>query len=180
MKRRALPLLLAAAVLTLASVLLTREPERAPRPDRAGTGPDYFITGVVASETGLDGRLTQRLEADRLTHYAHDDSALIDRPHLAVHEAPAPWHAYAARGRMTEGGQRLFLEGDVRINRELNGSQEILTETLQIYPEQRFAETDAPITYRGDNRTVEAVGMELSLADERLVLKSQVRGTYAP
>lgn len=178
--RRALPLVLAAAMLALATALLTREPDTAPPPGVAARGPDYFITGMVATETGLDGRLHQRMEATELTHFSHDDRAVVERPHLAIYEAPAPWHAYAARGQLERGGERVFLDGGVRLTRELEQTEEIVTETLQVFPELRFAETDDPITYRSGNRLIEAVGMEISLADQHLLLKSEVRGTYAP
>ena len=178
MIRRLLPVLLAAVVLALAA-LLTREPDRAP-PALAGSGPDYFITGLVATETDLDGKLHQRLEAERLTHFASDDRAVLDRPHLVVYEQPAPWHAYAARGQVYAGGERVALDGGVRLTRSVDGLEEITTETLQLYPEQRLAETDDPITYQGAGRTVQAVGMEASLAGSRVLFKSEVRGTYAP
>lgn len=178
--RRLLPLLLAGLVLALASALLTREPDRAPPRDAAARGPDYFLTGVVATETGLDGRPSQRLEASEYTHFPHDDSALVERPRLWVYEEPAPWLAQATRGRIEEGGERVLLDGGVRLTRELDGLEEITTETLQVFPEQRFAQTADPIAYRGENRRIDAVGMELSLADRHLVLKSEVRGTYAP
>lgn len=178
--RRLLPLLLAALVLILATALLTREPDRVPPRDVAARGPDYFLTGVVATETGLDGRLHQRLQASEYTHFPHDDSAVMVRPRLWIYEPPAPWAAQAARGRIEAGGERVLLDGGVRLSRELDGVEEITTETLQVFPEQRYAETAAPVTYRGDDRHIEAVGMELSLANQHLLLKSEVKGTYAP
>lgn len=178
--RRLLPLLLAALVVTLASTLLTREPDRAPPRGMAAQGPDYFLTGVVVSKTGLDGRLSQRLEATEYTHFPHDNSAVVEHPRLWVYEEPAPWLAQAGRGRIQAGGERVLLNGGVRLTRELDGPEEITTETLQVFPEQRFAQTADPVIYRGEKRRIEAVGMELSLADRHLVLKSKVKGTYAP
>jgi lipopolysaccharide export system protein LptC len=179
MIRRLLPVLLAALVLALAATLLTRETDRTP-PPLAGSGPDYFITGMAATETGLDGKILQRLEAERLTHFASDDRAVLVRPHLVVYEQPAPWHLHAARGQVYAGGERVALDGGVRLTRTVDGLEEIVTETLQLYPEKRIAETDDPITYQGAGRTVHAIGMEASLTGPRVLFKSEVRGTYAP
>jgi lipopolysaccharide export system protein LptC len=84
----------------------------------------------------------------------------------------------AAEGESVEQGRLLRLTGGVRIYREGAEAAEIVTDNVEIRPEQGYAETAAPVTLNSAQGRVQAVGMQAFLEEERIILRSQVRGTY--
>lgn len=183
MNRRAVAITLVILLLAAVSSWLSEESRReARRAEAEGErAPDYFMEGVVATEMGADGRPRQRLEATRLNHFPRDGRSELAAPHLVVYQDESPpWHLFAKRGEVRAGGAEIFLEGGVRLTRAAPEEVEIRSATLRLHPDRRHAETADPIVVVSGADRLEAVGMEASLQDERVTLKSQVRGIHAP
>jgi LPS export ABC transporter protein LptC len=60
------------------------------------------------------------------------------------------------------------------------GDIEIRTQYLELHPEQFIAETNERVQIRFGARSVTATDMLASLHDDRIELKSNVRGKIAP
>jgi LPS export ABC transporter protein LptC len=61
-----------------------------------------------------------------------------------------------------------------------NEETEIRTQYLELDPKQFIAETDRRVQIRIGGRSLTATGMLASLHDDRIELKSNVRGKIAP
>lgn len=178
MNRRALGVIIAIAGIAAASTWLSRQ-SRQPEPAAtARAAPDYFARDVVAVVTGADGRHQQQLRARRMEHLPDTDVLTLSAPHLTVYRDGRPWQASAEQGRIATGGERVTLNGDVRLEQGGPRPLQLRTRTLQIYPERQYAETTAPLTLTSPEARVEAIGLEADMRRQKLTLLSNVRGVY--
>jgi lipopolysaccharide export system protein LptC len=80
--------------------------------------PDYYIENFIAYGMDVDGQRRYRLEADRLVHFPHDDTSLLDNPHVIQYVPDrAPVHTYAESGWVSPNGEEVILTGSVRVIR---------------------------------------------------------------
>jgi LPS export ABC transporter protein LptC len=89
----------------------------------------------------------------------------------------------ADEATLREGAPRISLRGFVKV---LNSGEtsdrdiEIRTQYLELDPDQFIAETEDRVQIRFGTRSVTATGMLASLNDDRIELKSNVRGKIVP
>lgn len=201
-------------------------PERLPMLPEAvqapvSTEPDYRITDFHAVDLDETGRLRYELTATHLAHYANPERAELTAPEMVFYRnepvtgAPAgtpkatpvadpaaaagtvdPWQLTAARGRIADGGDRLDLEGDVRVTRSNNvaapvdgatvapppGAIAMTLETarLTVFGRQELATTDSAVRLTSDRAELTGVGMQIDLKKGQMHLLSQVKGHYVP
>lgn len=175
--------------------------------------PDYTITEFHAIDLDEQGRLRYELTAARLVHYPEPERAELVAPDMIFYRsesapgpiavapataAPAdagatppsalstdPWQLTAATGRISDGGDRLDLSGDVKVARvtEAEGADTHMTmeaPNLTVFGRQQLATTDGPVTLRSAQAELRGVGMTIDMKHGQMHLKSQVRGHYDP
>lgn len=182
MNRRALFVTLALAAVAATS-WLSRQTEQAHR--AAETRPahtvDYFLSQFSAIDMDESGHPRHRLDAAYMAHFPDDDTSELTAPRVTVFRPQAePWRIQAARGRVEGGGDLIYLQGEVQLQRSGEDALELTTDDMRIWPDRQYAETDAPLTVTSARGTIEAVGMHGYLGEERLELLSGVKGTYGP
>ncbi len=171
--------MLAAGSWGLATWLQQRE--RAAKPP--AHAPDYELDTLELTTMGLDGAPRRRLAADRMVHYADDDSTALTEPRLTVFDSRRPpWQVRSAQGWVSGDGELVLLQGEVHIDRAAAKdvrAVEILTHDLRVQPKASYAETDQPVDARSGTDRVQAVGMQMWFdGPVRLKLLSKVRGRY--
>ncbi|HKK13935.1 MAG TPA: LPS export ABC transporter periplasmic protein LptC [Gammaproteobacteria bacterium] len=143
---------------------------------------DYYVTDFTATSMDRRGRPERRLSAERLVHYADDDTSRLTRPHLEIFTRDTPpWHISARTGWVSAGGSVVRLSGDVQIHRAGAGGVRAVnghTTELTVHPDRRYAETDREITLTSPGIRVKSVGMRANMEADRVELLSTVRGTY--
>ncbi len=180
MTRRALLLLGIALLVILTSWLSQRQWQ----PEKSGTEsiapPDYFIKGFSSTVTNEQGQISQRLDADTLYHYPDNDLTTLEQPNITViSEDGANWHATAEYGELNGGNERnLLLREQVVLRQQGNELLTLYTDWLRIESERRYAETDAPITIESAKGRIDGVGLNLYGKEQRLLVRSAVRGQY--
>lgn len=146
--------------------------------------PDAFADDIDLSSLDAAGRLVNRLWAKRMLHFPHDDSTTLEAPYLELYRpAEPPWQVRARSGRVASGGDEILLEGDVDIQRAAGAGlrpAHFTTESLRVYPEREYAETDAPVTYRSTGLVVRALGIRAYLDRGQVELPARVRATHQP
>ncbi len=146
------------------------------------SGPDYFMSGLTAISMDTTGRPRYTLNADRLVHLPDEQATALSNPRLVIHDAKQDdWHVSAIQGKVEQEGERVSLQGDVRVRQEHSDPGRALnlaTQSMVIYPRRGQAETaDAVHITRADSR-IDAVGMSADIDNRQLSLHSQVRGYY--
>lgn len=143
----------------------------------------YYLKQARILGTGENGDLLYEIEAERAEQRA---DARIEFTAVQVRYAPesnVAWTVNANEATLREGSPRIELRGDVRVtsnHSEIEEITEITTQYLEFDPDRYVAETDQKVQLRFGSRSVTATGMLASLNDDRIELRSNVRGRITP
>lgn len=145
--------------------------------------PDVIVENFNARKLGEDGRVLYTLAARKMVHYPDDDSALLEQVVLEAFEPKQPkMTATADTGRLEQGGDRVFIEGNVVVVREADARNEaarLTTDKLLVLPDDGIARTTSPVKLESPSGQAVAAGMELDNRARTLKL-DRVRATYKP
>lgn len=145
--------------------------------------PDLVVENFSARKFGADGATLYTLEARKMVHYPDDDSALLETLGFEAQEPRQPRVSIASDGgRLLEGGEKVWFEGNVVMVREADGRfgpSRLSTERLLVLPDAGVARTTTPVLLENPGSRVEASRLELN--NQTRVLKlERVRATYMP
>ncbi|MFA5625911.1 MAG: LPS export ABC transporter periplasmic protein LptC [Thiohalomonadaceae bacterium] len=145
--------------------------------------PEYYLRDATITQMNPGGQPEHRLLAELIVRHADDETTELVEPRMTLyskHDNQAmPWQVDAAHGLISAEGEEIYLSGGVQINQPRDGgSLDLLTEHMLLRPEEKYAETDAPVTVTEPNGSLDAVGMRYWMAREYLELLAQVRGIY--
>ncbi len=146
--------------------------------------PDYYMDEFESTALNLVGKPAHKLYADNLKHYANNDSATLERPHLVVFRSEDEfWDIRAESGLVLNGGETILLQGEViilRITATDIEALQIYTSNLTVYPYVKYMETAARVKIKDGRGRTTAIGMKTDLRQHRIELLSAVRGSYEP
>ena len=149
-----------------------------------GTGrhdPDLIVENFNARKLGEDGRVLYTLVARRMVHYPDDDSSHLQSLAFSAYEPKQPRVAITAdRGRLEKGGDRVWIEGNVLVNRdaaERSEPMKLATESVLLLPEEGIARTTVEVKLESPSGNAVAQGFELN-NKERTLRMDRVRATY--
>lgn len=185
MSPRTITLLVVLIAAALASWYLARsnqpaEPENVPY-DKAHQG--YYLKSARILGTSEDGSLLYEIEAAYAQQETRDRVEFKDVRIRYSPDSTIPWVVNADEATLREGTPGISLRGFVKI---LNSGEtrdkdiEIRTQYLEFDPDRFIAETEERVQIRFGTRSVTATGMLASLKDDRIELKSNVRGKIVP
>ena len=162
---------------------------RTNRPAEVDTSPSdsahsgYYLKSARILGTDADGSLLYEIEAAHAEQEAKDRIEFTDVRIRYSPDADIPWIVYADEATVREGYPQIALRGHVRaVSVSNNGEEdtEIRTQYLELDPERYIADTDERVQIRFGARSLTATGMLASLNDNKVELKSNVRGKIAP
>jgi lipopolysaccharide export system protein LptC len=143
--------------------------------------PDLMVENFRARKFDPDGTVRYTLAARKMVHYPDDDSALLDTVKLEAFEPKQPkMTATANRGRLEQGGDRVWIEGNVVVIREGDakiGPARLTTENLLVLPDAGIARTSSDVRLESPQGNADAKGMELD-NNTRIMKLDRVRATY--
>ncbi|MDJ0709316.1 MAG: LPS export ABC transporter periplasmic protein LptC [Woeseiaceae bacterium] len=143
----------------------------------------YYLKSARILGTADDGSLLYEIEAEHAEQQASDRIEFKDVRIRYSPTAEIPWIVHADEATLQEGSPKIALRGHVRAvgsAGEDGQDTEIRTQYLELDPERFVAETDARVQVRIGARSLTATGMLASLNDNKVELKSNVRGKIAP
>ncbi|MFZ5503602.1 MAG: LPS export ABC transporter periplasmic protein LptC [Pseudomonadota bacterium] len=146
--------------------------------------PDAVVENLSATKFSERGIPQVVVHADKMQHYADDDSSELTAPRVTVlsNDSPAI-HATAKKGLISSKGDEIYLTEHVEVLREASPQQAELkleTEYLQLTPQLHLARSDRAVTLRTAESILQAVGLEMDSQARTLKLLSQVRSEYVP
>jgi lipopolysaccharide export system protein LptC len=145
--------------------------------------PDVIVEKFNARKLGEDGRVLYTLAARKMVHYPDDDSALLESITLEAFEPRQPRMTITAdNGRLEQGGDRVWVEGNVVVVREADakmGPAKLTTDRLLVLPDEGIARTSSEVTLDSPTGRAHAEGMEIDNRARTLTL-DRVRATYKP
>jgi len=177
-------LLIAAAVAGSGSLAWWASGDTAAAPADAA-GPVYSATQPDSLILDRRGRPKYRLYADAMRGLARGGRSELTAPRLEIYAEDAPpWFLSAERAWIEEPDRTILLQGKVRIwksaEEKENAAVCLETEDVRLYPDERRARTRRPVRAYRLGAALAARGMRADLAQGRLELLGEVRGTLAP
>jgi len=143
----------------------------------------YYLKSARILGTRDDGSLLYEIEAEHAEQEAADRIEFRDVRIRYTPDAAIPWVVEADEATLREGSPRIALRGHVRAVGRMDDDApdtEIRTQYLELDPERFVAETEERVQIRVGARSLTATGMLASMNENRVELKSNVRGKIAP
>ena len=141
----------------------------------------YYLTSARILGTGEDGSLLYEIDAAYAEQEAKDRIEFTEVRIRYSPQSDVPWVVHADEATLREGSPRIALRGHVRaLGNSGDDETEIRTQYLELDPERFVAETDERVQIRIGARSLTATGMLASLNENKVELKSNVRGKIAP
>ncbi len=157
------------------------EPARESGPPRGE--PDYTMERFQVQRFGADGRLRAQIEGERMRHFPHTDTLLIDRPHVrSIDPEGRVTVAQARTARSNGDASELRLEGAARIVREAHGAEpaiEFAGEAIEASRRTGQIASKKPVTVTRDGSQLRADSLVYESEQRVLVLTGQVRASFA-
>ena len=159
-----------------------RSDDAAPPPvDTLNRG--YYLKSARILGTAENGDLLYEIEAERAEQQSDKRIEFTDVHIRYSPDSNIPWTVNADEATLREDNPRIILRGHVRATSVGNTDDEeteIRTQYLELDPDRFVAETDQRVQIRVGARSLTATGMLASLKDDRIELKSNIRGKIAP
>lgn len=175
-------LALAGATFYLATIALQRGGPFIERP--LGHEPDYFVEGVVFTRINQRGDPVFRISAERMLHYADDETTAYTKPvAISLDPAKPQLTLRADQGTSSPDGNETHLHGNVVMQRAATATEAAMvatTERLVLHADTEIAVTDQPVRIVQGPSVLTGVGMEFNNAARSLRVDSQVRITWQP
>jgi LPS export ABC transporter protein LptC len=146
----------------------------------AGHGPDAYADNVTIRVMDTAGKPVYRLRAGHIAWYPDSNRLTLTKPQLDVTRPDGVrWRLNADQGRTGRTADPIWLDGNVIIHRLASSSQnplKIMTADVMVRPDARLALTQQAARVIGTGYQIEAQGLTADFGDNRLELRSRVRG----
>lgn len=171
-----LMLLLLAALTFWLNQMVRRDMPRGPQRH----DPDYWVEHFELRRFDPAGKLQHTLVAEKLLHYADDDTTIVTAPQLTYHYPPQT--VISARvAYISRDGREVDLVDDVRATRQgarRNSPPSVLeTRTLKVFPDEERASTSDPVVMTQGKSVINGSGLELDKRSGITVLRGRVTAT---
>jgi lipopolysaccharide export system protein LptC len=143
----------------------------------------YYLKHARILGTGENGSLLYEIEAERAEQGADNQIVFTAVRIRYSPDSEVPWIVNADEATLRNDISTIELRGHVLIVNHGNSKHndtEIRTQYLELDPTEFIAETNERVQIRIGERSLTATGMLASLHDDKIELKSNVRGKIAP
>jgi lipopolysaccharide export system protein LptC len=104
----------------------------------------------------------------------------LKSPQIKISQANQPdWQIHANLAHATHGGKEITFTGNVIIQQDQKGNQ-LNTEELTYYPDQKLALSPATVQFKQPGSTVHSQGMRAYLDKKYIQLLSKPYATFNP
>jgi len=158
--------------------------ENAQKPlEKAAHSADHFAVNYSKTQMSELGVAKEKLDADYAAHYSDNDETELTSPIMTLYQGLLPpWIIRAQAGVISAGGEKIFLQGWVTIDRaEAESVREvnIKTTNLHVEPKRNYAETDDWAELISETGMMSGTGMKLVYQDPLYIeLLANVKGRH--
>ncbi|MEO0998926.1 MAG: LPS export ABC transporter periplasmic protein LptC [Pseudomonadota bacterium] len=156
-------------------------PEQAGETIVPASSAGYYVRDAIVRGSGDDGRFLYSIRAGAAAE--NPDGGTIELNEVAISYGAAdevPWQITADRGSVSDDLEAVTLSGNVIAESLGETPAALVTETLTVEPQRYRASTDARVTISVGERSISATGMLAFLDEDRIELRSNVRGRFLP
>ena len=175
--------LLLAAIISSWLVFQTAA-DKTPVKKTAGQHFDAFMNNVHAIHFNQSGRIEAEFFTPSMQHYPVNNVTEMNNPRFIIHiDGRAPWEISALNGKAYDGIKRFALWNQVvgyEAKSPANPEATITTDSLMIFPSQKYAETDKELIAQQPGLRIKSTGARICLNNHTIQLLEKVRGVYDP
>jgi lipopolysaccharide export system protein LptC len=145
---------------------------------------DMIIDELTVRQYAENGQLINYLYTPRLRHRPSNNTNWLKKPHIILKQDNQPaWEIHAQQATSLYGGQQITLNKHVVAHQQHDAhtaESTFTTEAITYFPSSQRATTLLEIHYEQAGHIMQAMGMNLFLANKHIELLSQARGIYDP
>ena len=134
--------------------------------------PDYYMEDFTTLTMNQDGEPKNKLSADFLAHYPHNNSTELVRPRMEIfREDKLPLYINAETGRLTGDDDTILLQGIVEMREYDDAGSAVLevnTSQVKVLLEEEYAETEKFATIITNSAVITGTGVRAYLPESRL------------
>ncbi len=144
---------------------------------------DYFALNYSKTQMSELGVAKEKLDADYAVHYSDNDETKLTKPVMTLYQGLLPpWIIRAQTGIIASGGEKIFLQGQVTIDRvaaESVRAVSVKTTNLRIDPKRNYAETEDWAELVSEANKMSGIGMRLIYQEPLYIeLLANVKGRH--
>ena len=133
--------------------------------------PDLYMLNATINHFGPEGELQHRIDAERFTHFPMTDVTTMQFPALVLERTrdSDSWEITSSEGRILPSSdyreEVVELWSIVLASQSSKGNQFVSfqTQSLTVYPERDYAETDEPVIIKNQSGRTTAAAMKAFL-----------------
>ncbi len=145
---------------------------------------DAIITDLTVKKFDAKGQLANYLKTPLMHHIPFNNTHLLTTPLIIIAQQNQPaWEISAQQATSLHGGEEITFVNDVVIHQGKDAhTQEstLKTQVITYFAKDKVAKTEADVTYEQPGNIIQSTGMNAYLAEKRVQLLHQARGTYVP
>jgi lipopolysaccharide export system protein LptC len=183
----ALPLLLLAVVLALASFWLLeimRKSGKDSDPAVARVDPDYFVENFNFVRLSATGEAQYNISGKRMVHNPADDTHTVELPVInSLSRERPPMTARSDRALIEPDGSKVHMYDKVRIDRPKTPTSNLFhmeSDYLLVLPNEDIMRTDKPVRMTLGESQLNGTGMVANNATGQVQLASRVQASLPP
>ena len=142
--------------------------------------PDYWAERLELRRFDSTGALQHTLVAEKMLHYADDDTTVVTEPHLTYHRQP-PIDIFARMAYIGPDGKEVDLVDDVKVIQQGATAQApatvLETRALKIFPDEEKGSTNDPVKITKGASVIHGTGLETDNRTGITVMHGRVTGT---
>ena len=144
---------------------------------------DITIQNLIVQQFDVQGQRIHFIETPLLQHKPLNNTHFLQTPHVIVKQRNQPvWEINAKEATALNGGQQITFNKQVIIHQRNDSKTPettLKTEELTYFPQNQFATTEKHIIVTQAENIIQSIGMQAYLAENRVKLLNNARGTYA-
>lgn len=141
----------------------------------------YYLEQARILGNDNKGKILYEIKADYAEQIEDESIQFSDVIIRYLPDSKVPWVVNADFATLQEGNPKIVLRGYVQIvNPSDNNETKIQTNYIELDPDRFIAETKDKVEIQFGSRNVTAIGMLASLYDDKIELKSDIRGKIEP
>lgn len=143
---------------------------------------DTIIHHLTVQQFDTDGRRIHYLQTPLMRHIPSNNTHQLKTPHIIVIQQNQPaWDIQAKNATALYGGKQITFNDNVVVYQKKEGDNQettLKTEEITYFPNDKLATTHKDITFIQAGNLVQSTGMTAYLAENRVKLLNNARGTY--
>lgn len=131
---------------------------------------DYYSKNLRRTVLDEAGKPKELLLAETMTHFEEDDRVELEKPVMTLYSKQGlPWVIHSERATMPSGGEEIFLNGAVTIERASSEGGEplrIATREARVEPKRNYAETAEFVRVTNATDELTGIGAKVFFGDD--------------